>query len=280
MQCPPIRGYGYNGRHGFQSRRRHCFRRRNMDAFFASIPPRTPSKRSPLPRPSLVNSIPNGASLRSVDHRNGFPENLSRNSSSKWKSDPIRYSKLSGTVKPPTIERNLECTLEELCYGCMKKVMITRDVLTLSGQIIQEDEILSVKVNPGWKKGTKVTFEGMGNESPGAYAADVTFVIAEKRHSLFRRVGDDLELTVEIPLVKALTGCSFPIPLLGGGTMNLEIDEIIGPGYQRVIKGQGMANKKEPGSRGNLNISFLVNFPKDLTNEQRTAAVSVLGDSG
>lgn len=147
-------------------------------------------------------------------------------------------------------------------------------------QIIQEDEILSIKVNPGWKKGTKVTFEGMGNESPGAYAADITFVITEKRHSLYRRVGDDLELTIEISLVKALTGCSLPITLLGGGTMNLEIDEIVGPGYQRVIKGQGMANKKQLGSRGNLNVSFLVNFPKDLTNEQRAAAVSVLGDSG
>lgn len=136
MQCPSIRGCGYNGRHGFQSRRRHCFRHINMDAFFAAIRPRTASKRSPLPRPSLVNDIHNGASLRRVDHRNGFPENLSRNSSSKWKSDLIMYSKLSGMVKPPAIERNLECTLEELCYGCMKKVMITRDVLTLSGFVI------------------------------------------------------------------------------------------------------------------------------------------------
>ncbi|KAE8701781.1 hypothetical protein F3Y22_tig00110505pilonHSYRG00146 [Hibiscus syriacus] len=73
----------------------------------------------------------------------------------------------------------------------------------------------------------------MGNESPGAYAADVTFVIAEKRHSLFRRDGDDMELNVDIPLVKALSGCSVPILLLGGETMDLEIDEIIGP----IIKG-------------------------------------------
>ncbi|KAH1046134.1 hypothetical protein J1N35_036918 [Gossypium stocksii] len=32
----------------------------------------------------------------------------------------------------------------------------------------------------------------------GAYTVGVTFVIVEKHHGLFRRVGDDLALTVEI----------------------------------------------------------------------------------
>ena len=134
-------------------------------------------------------------------------------------------------------------------------------------------------MKPGWKKGTKITFEGMGNERPGSYAADVTFVIAEKRHNMFRREGDDLELAIEIPLVKALTGCSLPIPLLGGEKMKLKIDEIIHPGYQRIIMGQGMPNTREQGNRGNLKVLFLINFPTELTDEQRAAAVSILGDS-
>ena len=92
-------------------------------------------------------------------------------------------------------------------------------------QIVQEKEILSIKVKPGWKKGTKITFEGMGNERPGSYAADVTFVIAEKRYNLLRREGDDSELAIEIPLVKAPTGCTLPMPLLGGEKMKLKIDE-------------------------------------------------------
>ncbi|KAK5794755.1 hypothetical protein PVK06_035997 [Gossypium arboreum] len=37
----------------------------------------------------------------------------------------------------------------------------------------------------------------------------VTFVIVEKHHSFFRRVGDDLALTVEIQLGKALTSNNF-----------------------------------------------------------------------
>lgn len=107
--------------------------------------------------------------------------------------------------------------------------------------------------------------------------ADVTFVIAEKRHPLFRREGDDLELAVEIPLVKALTGCSLSVPLLGGGKMNLTVDEIIHPGFHRLIASQGMpVSSKEHGKRGNLKVVFLIGFPTQLTEEQRLDILSIL----
>ncbi|XWS25116.1 hypothetical protein CRYUN_Cryun27aG0043000 [Craigia yunnanensis] len=275
-----VRSYRCNGdglRGDSPTSSKSSFKHRSMDIFFSSIPSsisKTKRSPSPSPRPSFVYR--NG-SLRSTD-RNGFPETLSR-SSSRRNGNPIMFSNSTGMMKPPPIERQLECTLEELCYGCMKKIKITRDILTESGQTVQEEEILSIKVKPGWKKGTKITFEGMGNERAECYAADLTFIIAEKRHKLFRREADDLELAIEIPLVKALTGCTIPIPLLGGEKMKLKIDEIIHPGYQRIITGQGMPNTKEQGSRGNLKVLFLINFPTELTDEQRAAAVSILGDS-
>ncbi|CAN1240471.1 DnaJ homolog subfamily B member 13 [Linum grandiflorum] len=191
-------------------------------------------------------------------------------------------------VKPPPVQKNLDCTLEELFYGCTKKVKVTRDVLTDRGysfcscrQIVQEEEILSIEVKPGWRKGTKITFEGMGNERPGAEPADVTFVIAEKRHSLFRREGDDLEIAVEIPLVQALTGCDISIPLMSetGETMNLMIQDVIYPGYKKVIPGQGMPKSKHINMRGNLKVTFLVEFPDELTEEQRSQVVSILEGS-
>lgn len=144
--------------------------------------------------------------------------------------------------------------------------------------IIQEEEIVKIKVKPGWKKGTKVTFEGKGDEKPGYLPADIIFSIDEKRHPLFTREGDDLEIGIEIPLLKALTGCSVPVPLLGGEKMTLSFDDIIYPGYQKVIRGQGMPNSKERGRRGDLRIKFLVEFPSQLTDEQRAQAVRILQD--
>lgn len=154
--------------------------------------------------------------------------------------------------------------------------MIYVYIFGIGRQVIQEEEILTIKVKPGWKKGTKITFEGMGNEVKGSHPADITFVIAEKRHPFFRREGDDLELAVEIPLVKALTGCTISVPLLGGEKMDLSIDdEIIHPGFERVIEGQGMPTK-DRGRRGDLKLIFLVDFPTKLTNEQKSNAISIL----
>ncbi|OMO94966.1 hypothetical protein CCACVL1_05668 [Corchorus capsularis] len=263
---------GLRGHCGAPTRTSSCnkdsSKHRSMDTFFSSVNPcpvpRTTSKRSPSPSPNPMPSFVNrNGSFRSVDStpKGIFPETLSR-SSSRWSSNPIMFSNSTGTIKPPPIERKLECTLEDLCYG----------------QIVEEEEILSIKVKPGWKKGTKITFEGMGNERPGCYAADVTFVIAEKRHNMFRRQGDDLELAIEIPLVKALTGCTIPIPLLGGEMMNVKMDDVIHPGYEKIIAGQGMPNSKE-GSRGNLKVLFLINFPTKLADEQRQEAVRILEGS-
>ncbi|KAL0314331.1 UNVERIFIED_CONTAM: DnaJsubfamily B member 13 [Sesamum angustifolium] len=174
------------------------------------------------------------------------------------------------------MEQQLDCTLEELCFGCIKKMKITRDAVTDDGQMVEEDEVLTIKVKPGWTKGTKITFEGMGDEIPGTDPADVIFVVAEKDHPLFRRQDDDLELEVEIPLIGALTGCTISVPLLDGQTMSLTIDDIVHPGYEKIIAEQGMPKQNEPAIRGNMVITFSVKFPEELTEEQRSDAANIL----
>lgn len=144
--------------------------------------------------------------------------------------------------------------------------------------ITQQEEILKIKVKPGWKKGTKITFEGKGDERPGSLPADIIFIIDEKRHPVFKREGDDLELGVEVPLVEALTGCTISVPILGGENISLSFDEILYPGYEKIIPGQGMPKSKEQGRRGNLRLKFLVAFPTDLSDEQRSQVLNVLNE--
>ncbi|KAG2666813.1 hypothetical protein I3760_15G082600 [Carya illinoinensis] len=276
---------------------RGFFKHRSMDNCFPSIP--SPLSRSASRRRTTESkrgcSFFRSSSRKGTDvtmpspSSKGSPQSQDSKSSSSASfisksmsgrnSAPIMFSNSSGMLKPPPVEWKLECTLEELCFGCRRKVKITRDVLTKTGQIIQEEELLNIKVKPGWKQGTKITFEGMGNERPGAHPADIIFVIEEKRHPLFRRAGDDLEFAVEIPLVKALTGCKLSIPLLGGEKMSLTIEDIIHPGYEKIIAGLGMPRSKERGNRGSLKITFLVDFPTQLTDEQRSDILSILKDT-
>ena len=134
-------------------------------------------------------------------------------------------------------------------------------------------------MKPGWIKGTKITFEGKGDEKPVYLPADIVFLIDEKTHPLFQRDGDNLKTTIEIPLVNALTGCSIPVPLLGGEKMILSFeDTVIYPGYEKVIRGQGMPNPKQDNRRGDLHIKFLVDFPRELGDDQREEAASFLQD--
>ncbi|CAN6901726.1 unnamed protein product [Brassica oleracea] len=193
-------------------------------------------------------------------------------------STPIVFSQSTPPKKPPAVEKMLECTLEELCHGGVKNIKITRDIITDEGLIMKQEETLRVNIKPGWKKGTKITFEGVGNEKPGYLPEDITFVVEEKRHSPFKSRGDDLEIAVEIPLLKALTGCNLSVPLLSGESMSISVGEVIFHGFEKAIKGQGLPNGKEDGKRGDLIITFLVSFPKELSEEHRSMAYEVLKD--
>ncbi|XP_058079121.1 uncharacterized protein LOC131227354 [Magnolia sinica] len=192
---------------------------------------------------------------------------------------PIMFTCTVIPKKPVPVEKMLECTLEELCYGCVKKVEYTRKVLASNGLMIEEHKLLRIKVEPGWKKGTKITFEDVGDERPGFLPADVIFTISEKKHPLFKREGNDLVLAVEISLVKALTGCTLSIPLLGGEKMRCSMDEIIYPDYERIINGQGMPVPKENGKRGDLRIKFHISFPTHLSDDQQSDISIILQDS-
>ncbi|KAL2491143.1 HSP40/DnaJ peptide-binding protein [Abeliophyllum distichum] len=242
---------------------------------------RNSSRRSRTPTPAdyYANAArtPTGFSAPSTPTTTSprDPTLISKIASSR-STTPIMFSRSTAWKKPQAIEKKLECTLEELLHGCVKKIKTTRDVISNPGFIIKEEETLMIKVKPGWRKGTKITFEGKGDEKPGTLPADIIFAIVEKKHPMFKRRGDDLEVGVEVPLVQALTGCTFSVPLLGGGQMTLSIDEIIYPGYEKIIPGQGMPKFKDEGNRGDLRLKFLVEFPRELSDEQRSDVVSIL----
>ncbi|CAA7024459.1 unnamed protein product [Microthlaspi erraticum] len=219
-----------------------------------------------------------------TDSAAGFMPTLMRSSTTtvpRSFANPILYSSSSEKVaKPQPTEKKLSCTLEELCNGCTKKIKIKRDVITTSGQMSEEEETVEIKVKPGWKGGTKVTFEGKGNEAMASVPADLTFVIVEKEHSVFTREGDDLEMEVEVSLLEALTGFEFSVALPDGDNISLRIEDIIHPGYVTVIQGKGMPNPKEKGKRrGDLRVRFRTKFPEQLTDDQRAEIHSILEDS-
>ncbi|CAI0439359.1 unnamed protein product [Linum tenue] len=174
----------------------------------------------------------------------------------------------------------LECTLEELFRGRVKRVKITRHVVDANGIFMPEEETLKIKLMPGWKAGTKITFEGKGDDRLGFLPPDVVFVVNEKPHHLFSRDGDNLIHEMEVSLTDALAGCTLSVPLIGRENMWLSFagDEVICPGYEKVIRGQGMPVPGEKGRKGDFLIRFSVSFPAGLSDERRSEACRILRD--
>ncbi|KAH9608532.1 hypothetical protein KSS87_021956 [Heliosperma pusillum] len=182
-----------------------------------------------------------------------------------------------GPRKAPPIENKLPCTLEELYKGTTKKMKISREIADMSGKTMPVDEIITIEVKPGWKKGTKITFPEKGNEQPGITPADLVFIIDEKPHKVFTRDGNDLVLTQKISLAEALTGYTVHVTTLDGRSLTIPINNVIHPNYEEVVPREGMPISKEPSRKGNLRIKFDIKFPVRLTAEQKAGVKKLLG---
>lgn len=138
------------------------------------------------------------------------------------------------------------------------------------------EEILTIDIKPGWKKGTKITFPEKGNEAPNVIAADIVFIIDEKRHDVFTREGNDLVTSQKISLVEALTGYTARLTTLDGRSLTITINSVIHPGYEEVVTKEGMPMPKDPSRKGNLRIKFDIRFPTRLTSEQKAGIKRLL----
>nr|XP_023905868.1 dnaJ homolog subfamily B member 1 [Quercus suber]POF19233.1 dnaj like subfamily b member 4 [Quercus suber] len=186
-------------------------------------------------------------------------------------------SSSSGLRKAAPLESVLPCSLEELYKGSKKKMRISRNVYDTTGKFRTLEEILTVEIKPGWKKGTKITFPEKGNQEPGIIPADVVFVVDEKPHALYKRDGNDLVVNQEITLLEALTGKTIDLTTLDGRNLVIPLADIVKPGAEVVVPNEGMPISKEAGRKGNLRVKFDVKYPSRLTAEQKSDLKRVLG---
>lgn len=188
-------------------------------------------------------------------------------------------STASGSEKLPPIEKFIECSLEELFKGCTKKVKVKRNVLTPKGKTSVDNTTFSVDIKPGWRAGTRITYDQQGNQALGYVSSDVVFIILEKLHKEYERHDDDLiyKPKVEISLRDALCDPKFKITLLSGERTELRAEGVIHPDRELKISGYGMPTKKNPDKRGCLIIrGFDIKFPKSLSEKKIKAIYDAL----
>lgn len=138
---------------------------------------------------------------------------------------------------------------------------------------------MTIDIKPGWKKGTKITFPDKGNQRRNLIPSDLTFIIDERPHGVFKREGNDLILTQKISLVEALTGYTVKLTTLDDRSLTIPINSVISPSYEEVVQGEGMPITKEAPKKGNLRIRFQIRFPPKLTPEKKSGIKRLLSSS-
>ena len=184
----------------------------------------------------------------------------------------FRHGGPSRPRKPRPFEHRFPCSLEDFYKGANKKIKLTRNV-----QGTQREEVLEIPIKAGWKKGTKLTYEGKGDEPSPGLAGDVIIVLDEKPHPTFTRDGNDLVVRQQIGLKQALCGFAFNVTSLDGRQVRVEVKDVVTPDYVKVIPNEGMPIAKSNGTqKGAMKLKFDVAFPHHLTAEQKAALKGIL----
>ncbi|KAJ3126420.1 hypothetical protein HK098_007553 [Nowakowskiella sp. JEL0407] len=189
---------------------------------------------------------------------------------SEEEKETLQRVKIYGKKKDDSITHELKVTLEELYFGVVKKMKVTKKELNDDNITTSTiEKILTIEIQPGVRENTLITFKNEGDQGPNVIPGDIIFKIVQTPHEYFTRKGDDIIYKKKIGLVEALTGSIQKIVCMDGRILNIPVNEVVSEGYEKVVIGEGMPILGAEGKKGNLVISFSVEFPRSLTQEQK-----------
>jgi DnaJ-class molecular chaperone len=178
-----------------------------------------------------------------------------------------RFFSDAAAAKPPPAPEPLavdvSVTLEEVATGALKT--ITWVPSTRGGQT----QVTDVAIPAGVRDGSSLTLPVAGGP--------LLVRIHVLTHDTYVREQNDLSFTTSISLSEALTGTTVNIPLLGGRSTELCIDEVVHPTYVLRLPGEGLPDAQ--GKKGDLIVRFKTNYPAYLTAEQKRELRRVLNQA-
>lgn len=199
-----------------------------------------------------------------------------RPGASRAKSSMNGLGRRAATPEVTVVERPLPVTLEDLFSGTTKKLKIKRktyDERTQKQSV--EDRILEVPIKKGLKPGSKIKFNGVGDQVEGG-TQDLHFIVQEKAHPLYRREGDDLRHDVEITLKEALTGWQRTVTTIDGKQFSVGASGPTASTYTDRFPEKGMPKSKRPDERGDFFVGVNIKFPGSLTAAQKEQLKQIL----
>jgi len=138
------------------------------------------------------------------------------------------------------------------------------------------EQLIEIFVERGMPDGHEIISEDDGDEKPGEEPGDLIFKITTLPHKRFERKGDHLYLNMNVTLLQSLVGFSKTFKHLDGHEVHINREEVTKPAQQIVISGEGMPHHGFPTQKGDLFITFYIQFPTTVTEEQKEAFKNLL----
>jgi curved DNA-binding protein len=154
-------------------------------------------------------------------------------------------------------------------YNAELKLNLTDALLTHQQTLTVNGKNIRITIPSGIENGQVIKLKGYGAPGVnGGPAGDlyITFVISP--HPVYKRLGNDLYRTVKIDLYTALLGGETTIDTLTG-KVKLTVKPETQPGTKIRLKGKGFPVYKKEGETGDLYITYEVELPTNLTEEQK-----------
>jgi DnaJ-class molecular chaperone len=168
--------------------------------------------------------------------------------------------------KPDPIQKIVEITLEQCYTGCNIPIVVDRWIM-IDNTRSSEKETIYVDIPKGIDNNEIIVLESKGNIINENLKGSVKIIIKINNHNNYIRKGLDLHIKKKISLKESLCGFSFNLDHINNHnyTINNSSGNIIYPNYIRKINDMGMIRNDK---KGNLYIEFIIEFPKNLSEDK------------
>jgi molecular chaperone DnaJ len=160
------------------------------------------------------------------------------------------------------------------CPRCGGTGKVQNACPTCDGEgVVTRREPLEFRIKAGTRDGQRIRLAGKGNAgTDGGAAGDLFLIIKAGTHPVFRRVGDDIHVTVPVTVSEAALGAKIDVPTIdshdthgaqdGAGRTQLKIPPGTQTGQKLRLREKGVPSAAREGARGDEIVEVKVVVPK------------------
>ncbi len=131
--------------------------------------------------------------------------------------------------------------------------------------VVSRTEPLEVRIKAGTRDGQRIRIPGKGNSGGhGGSAGDLYVIIRAGEHRVFRRDGDDIQITVPVTATEAALGAKIEGPTIDGRAL-LKVPPGTQSGQKLRLREKGVPSATKEGARGDeiVEVKLTVPMPRD-----------------